>query len=296
VLPVRARAWGISPNNRIVFTGGANVVRHELWAIKNFWKIHPDVEVVGSSNGLVYDLDGVDRWVEPQDAQGWLVLHAHRMGDVQILLSPDKIAFSPSGYQLVGDQPWAVDEQILSTDEIDVDGPGDRIWSAGHSSDGGGFWFFLARGRSIHRFVFLQLCESAVSAPATFDPSVVGFSLDNHCLEMKNCVTKGKGVAYVNGISCPLFIGGESYGGAALAVEVQTSPCQLQGGGYLVQPISVWSETLGARGKVADLVDVWAGPSAMADGDLLPDDGTKQMIVVGQFVIPWDGVTQPELV
>lgn len=302
MLPTRARDWAVSPNNRLSYTTQEDVVRRELLGVKNFWKLS-DLKVIGSSNGLVGGFDGVDRWAVANDVgfsgYAWIVLNPTSLG-AQIMLacggSTVEIAFSLTGYQFVNDLPYAADEQSLSDGELDViDRNGERLWSAGYSSDGMGFWFFLARARSIHRLVLIQRCEPTVSLPATFDPPVVGFSLDNRGLEAKNCVGKALGKGKVNDILCPLYMGGESYGGAALAADAQPGISELQGG-YLVQPLSLWSETLGARGKAGNLIDVWAGTPALSDGDLLPDDGTKQMIAVGQLVLPWDGTTTPVLV
>lgn len=297
------RTWTISPNNRIPFGSIEDTLQRELLGIKDHWKTALGVTVVGSSNGSVADFDGEDRWLSHEDVgrSSWIVLRAPGLGNAEILLERSnvtsvKIAFAPWGYQLVTGIPWGAREQVLSAGPFDVaDERGDRLWSAGVSEDGAGFWFFLARARSIHRFCFLQDCESTVAPPATFDPSVVGFSLDNRGLEARRFVTKAMGAACVNDISSALFMGGESYGGAALAVEVQTTLTDLQGG-FLVQPLSVWSEAPGARGKVGNLIDVWAGVAALSDGALLPDDGTMQMIAIGQFVIPWDGKTPSVLV
>ena len=303
MLPTAARTWSISPSNRIPYTSVEDVLQRELLGMKDHWRSATGVTVVGSSDGLVMAFDGEDRWATSTDIRGsaWIVLRAAGLGDAEIILERHGatdvlVAFAPSGYQLVSGRPWAGNEQILSSGRFDVeDIYGDRLWSSGFSSAGDAFWFFLARARSIHRLVLLQLCDSAVAAPATFDPAVVGFSLDNRCLEVRNFVARAKGVAYVNDVPCALFVGGESYGGAVLSVEVQTTQSELQGG-YLVQPLSTWSETPGARGKVGNLVDIWAGVAALSDGDLLPDDGTKQMIAIGQLVISWDGVTDPVLV
>lgn len=299
MLPALAKTWVLSANNRVPYSSVQGVVRSELLGVKSAWMQSGALQVVGSSNGTVAAMDGTDRWNLEEDVEGWIVLVAPMMGNVQLLLaktpSGAKIAYAPS-YQLVSGRPWSAQEHVLSDDEFDVRDPrGDRLWSTGYATDGTAFWFFLARARSIHRCVFFQLCSSVVEAPATFDPAVVGFSLDNRGLEATGFSLKARGRATVNGIATQLFIGGESYGGAPLAADAQPGISDLQGG-YIVQPLSLWSETPGARGKVGDLVDVWAGTPSLEDGDLLPDDGTKQMIAVGQFILPWDGLTDPVMV
>jgi hypothetical protein len=298
MLPALTRTWNISPNNRVPYSSVQEVTRRELLGVKNHWFASGAVQVVGSSNGVVGDMDNQDRWELESDVD-WIVLRAPMMGNVQILLEKTaqgaKVAIAPS-YQFISNKPWSASELVLSDDQFDVgDARGDRLWSAGYATDGTAFWCFLARGRSIHRCVLLQICSSSVEAPSTFDPAVVGFSLDNRGLEASSFSKRPLGRAIVNGIACPLFIGGESYGGSPLAADAQPGVSDLQGG-YIVQPLSLWSETLGARGKVGDLIDVWAGTPSLADGDLLPDDGTKQMIAVGQLILPWDGTTDPVMV
>lgn len=298
MLPTPSRTYSISPNNRVTYSSVQAVVCAELLGIKNHWLLSGAMQIVGSSNGLIADMDGQDRWSTSDDV-GWIVLLAPMMGNVQVLLAKTptgaKIAYA-SAYQLIDGQPWSGSEHVLSDDTFDVqDARGDRLWTSGYATDGTAFWFFLARARSIHRFAFLQLCSSSVSAPATYDPTVVGFSLDNRGLEANTFSRRDCGRATVNGTACSLFIGGESYGGAPLAADAQPGISDLQGG-YIVQPLSLWSETHGARGKVGDLIDIWAGTPSLADGDLLPDDGSMKMIAVGQLIIPWDEATQPVLV
>jgi hypothetical protein len=234
MLPAPTRTWTISPNNRVPYSSVQGVICSELLGVKNHWLSSGAMSVVGSSNGLIADLDGQDRWSSAEDAQGWIVLNAMMMGGVQILLAKTatgaKIAYAPV-YQLVDGQPWSASEHVLSDDAFDVQDPrGDRLWSSGYATDGTAFWFFLARGRSVHRYVLVQLCDSIVEAPAVFDPAVVGFSLDNRGLEAATFSRQPKGRATVNGVACSLFVGGESYGGAPLAADAQPGISDLQGG------------------------------------------------------------------
>jgi len=294
-------SWTISPNNRVLPGEDAAAARAALWGIKEFWKLSAYFEVVGSGDGDAGAFDEADRWTDPDALHAWIVLRAAGMGGADLYLAVRGervvIAFSPKRYQLVEGLVWARDEVVVHDGELDVqDLVGERIWSASAAADGSACWFFLAKGRSVHRLVLIQACTSIVEAPATFDPPIIGLSLDNRGLEAQGFAGRALGRAWINDLVCPLFVGGESYGGAMLAVDAQSSPCELQGGGYLAQPLSLWSETPGARGRVGELVDVWACPSVIPDGTPLPDDGSLGMIAVGQLILPWDGLTPPVVV
>lgn len=303
MLPTRLRAYNVTADNELL-TPVSNelLARQILYGVKTHWLQHPNLEVVGSYNDGQGWLDGEDRWQSPEDLDdlAWIILRAAQLGGAQILLlvlgDCVKLALAPSGYQLVHGQPWATDELVLAYAPIatpaQVTTP--WYWSAGYASDGASFWFCLMSAGNVQQFTMVQAPVSAVLPPAQFEPAVIGFSMNAAALEARGHVNMPRVLAHINDTVCRLYIGGEGYSGVNLATELQTTPTELQAG-YLIQPLSLWSETPGARGKVADLVDVWAVPAALRDGVTLPLDGAADFIVLGQLLIPWDGHTAPRL-
>ena len=54
------------------------------------------------------------------------------------------------------------------------------------------------------------------------------------------------------------------------------------------------SGDIGARGHHGRHTDIWFSPSNIAEGSTFPNDTSRQFIVVGGIVLPWDG-TVPQL-
>lgn len=65
--------------------------------------------------------------------------------------------------------------------------------------------------------------------------------------------------------------------------------------GYDIVPIGLWhSEVAGQRGHHGFLADTWWTSSALSSGTTFPNDGTKQFVVFGDMLFPWNG-TRVEL-
>jgi hypothetical protein len=61
-------------------------------------------------------------------------------------------------------------------------------------------------------------------------------------------------------------------------------------GEWPLWPISIDCSTVGARGRLGTLVDIWMGSSAVASGDSYPATGTTgQFAQFNNLVIPWNG-------
>lgn len=55
--------------------------------------------------------------------------------------------------------------------------------------------------------------------------------------------------------------------------------------------LSGLATAIGQRGKYGHVIDQWFTVAAPSTGDNIPGDGSKQFVVVGDFVFPWDGAT-----
>lgn len=61
---------------------------------------------------------------------------------------------------------------------------------------------------------------------------------------------------------------------------------------YPIVPLSLHSETTGAKGRAGRLVDLWGGSSSFAIAATYPAaPDNKQFVQFSQFVYPWDGST-----
>ena len=60
--------------------------------------------------------------------------------------------------------------------------------------------------------------------------------------------------------------------------------------GYEIVPIGLWhGEVVGQRGHHGFLTDVWWTSAALSSGATFPSDGTKQFVVFGDMLFPWNG-------
>lgn len=62
------------------------------------------------------------------------------------------------------------------------------------------------------------------------------------------------------------------------------------GHGYEIIPIGLWhNEVVGQRGHHGFLSDIWWTSAALSSGTTFPSDGTKQFVVFGDMLFPWNG-------
>jgi hypothetical protein len=55
--------------------------------------------------------------------------------------------------------------------------------------------------------------------------------------------------------------------------------------------LSGYTASIGERGRYGHLFDIWMSVPLLTSGDNIPSGGSKQFVVVGDFVLPWDGVS-----
>jgi hypothetical protein len=89
-----------------------------------------------------------------------------------------------------------------------------------------------------------------------------------------------------------LFLSAEGYG-AAMNGENLAVANELTGE-WPLYPIGVVSTELGHRARLGQLKDIWWTSTGLEPGQTMPDDTTRQFLVVGDMVIPWDG-SLPEM-
>jgi hypothetical protein len=181
----------------------------------------------------------------------------------------------------------------------------DRLWSCGRASDGSAFWYLVVRSNALSDFGFMQTVVSAVVAPATFSPPVIGFdaqSTTNSSLSNGIFSTEiagqgasaranngvGGGDVHVNNTQFSI----EGFSTVDSVVTRYTYQPELQGGGFLMSTWGVHSEDGVTRGKLGNVIDMWSGLTTATLGDTYPNDATRQFLALGGsagVTIPWDG-------
>lgn len=329
-LPTLTKTWIIDPCNRITYVSLLDTMQRYLYQIKEFLKAN-GWTVKGSASAGTGAMDAVDRWTVSTDvtpratvaaaSQAWIVLTSSGSG-VDLCLnfrgSTDDIcrqAFSPGGLYVAAGTP---NQQPTATDEVEVDGfgqsvignqtSGDRLWSGWVTSDAkmcrfaiarAGIWggvFGNGRPWGIETYVATPIVTPAYPTPLA-NPTLI-YATDSNSLPNGSIIGKTRltvaSIAYTANVHWGMetFVNSTFFG---------NEKPQLQGGlGYPIYPLSYFSNTAGAKGKLGNAIDIWQGRTS---GDLPGDTyGALQFIVMlggsggtagTSMVYPWDGVTVP---
>jgi hypothetical protein len=314
-VPAKAKTWTHSVNNRIVFASFLDTHQQILYAFKEMLKAIPGASIRGSGDNAAAAMDATDRigaaaeWVRGGSTtavHSWFLVRFANMGNAELLVdyvgSSDemvRLAVSPGGLFVVNGtnarySPTATDEyQLIGTPTTGAawgnsTTSGDRIWSTAYATDGTAFQILVARAGAWVTHCFMQAVTSAVVAPATFSPAVVataGTTSPGITVWTSGTIWKAR----VNGINV----------GLAVSMEATSNPIpnvygtvlELQASSWPIVACGLWSSVVGARGKVGNLVDIYAGNTAAADGDTYPADGTRQWVAVGDYVAVWNGTS-----
>lgn len=317
--PTIAKTWVISPCNRIPFVSLLGTMGGYLLGVKN-WLVAHGYVVRGSSDGTTAAMDGVDRWVTAASvaarasiagaAQSWTVLRDGNGTDILFAYqgtSDDvaRISFSPLGDFVVAgvptQQPTAVGERVVSSGAslIASAASGDRLWSCWVTSDAKMFRMAIARGGLwVGRHAGVELFAPVAVPPMTLSPAVWGFAFDLGTSNISNGAVVGVTRPIVSGAGVPadMRFGIETFGNSS-TLFTGVKP-EAQGAiGYPAFPLSIGSNTPGARGKYGDLIDTWQGRTSGAnDGDTYASAAFIAMNGYngsggGSGMWPWDGST-----
>jgi hypothetical protein len=260
----------------------------------------------------------------------WIVLTSSVLG-AEIAISHiggasfARITFSVGGYSLAGTPTFhpttaANDEMFMKiglsavtttgSDFVNAAATLDRLWSCGKATDGSAWWFTVVRSNVLLDFGFMQKVTSAIVAPATFSPNTIGFdsvSSGNPLLTqtlMYNFAAAGANLGPVaranNGIGggnvslnqCTFAIEGFSNTNPATITDKYLFAPELQGGGFLMATIGAHSFAGTTRGKLGNVIDIWAALQTATLGDTYPNDATRQFLALGGLAgitLPWDG-------
>ena len=322
-LPVLLKTWVISPNNRITFVSLLDTMARYLFGVKAFLKLN-GYTVRGSSDGVTGAMDLVDRWTTFANVttrataaaavQSWIVLRDGNGVDILLTYqgaSDDiaRISFSPGQLFVAAGtpthQPTATDEQVVSSavSLINATASVDRLWFGWVSSDFKMCRFAVARNSAwVGRVWGIEELTQQVVAPAAFSPAVWGFALTVGTSYFSAQAGVARPSVSAVPFNCVVVFGVEVLSNNSLIVAGSKPP--MQGGtGYLFHPLSIWSTTAGARGKLGNLIDWWSARFDAEAGSLY--GGAKQFIAVSGSAVsttavaasawPWNGITTPIL-
>lgn len=238
------------------------------------------------------------------DANGadWMFTYQGGTDDVGRWSYSASGAYVPAG--TATHQPTATDEVVIwSASVVGNTTSADRVWHAMVSTDKKAMYLFVARsGVCVGAMIMIGSCTSAVSgAGNTFSPAMVGLATSSFvpAAYFNGSWTAGysRGVWSSVGITSTLIMGYETPPTSAFLDG--TNPAAQGAAGGLIFPLSVWSTTTSANGKIANLIDVYKDGNSKADGDLTTDSEWIHLTSTGSasagVLWPWDGSTTPQM-
>lgn len=314
-LPAKAKTWIIDPCNRIAFTSLLQTMGAYVFEVTTFLLAN-GYTCKGSSTGAAAAMDATNRITTSTSfntraantttAQSWIVFVGGNGENILITYTGAaddvcRISFSPGGLMTVAGTatfaPTATDECVitLSTTVIGATASGDRLWSGWIDSQAKLCRFAICRSAVFVSCWGVELVSSTVGGAIAFTPPIWGFSYDrsgiyyagggsNGVCATFTASTRG-GRARANAIVGD-FGGGAEFHNFAVA-EASLQPT-LQGGGYIIKPLSIWGVTASCNGKLGNRIDWWGGRdgSAIVDGDIY---GNGEFITFNGTLWPWDG-------
>lgn len=328
-LPTATRAYTFSVNNRISYVSLNDTVARYLYGIKNFLVATMAYTVKYTCDGTTGPTSGsdhTDRWASQANvttrgansttAQSFCVLTDANGVDILLAYqgaSDDifRVAFSSSGIYLpagtANQQPTATDESTCSSlaTMIGSVASADRVWHIMAATDKKSFRVFITRAGNVVGVAFgVETVVSAMVSPAVFSPATVGFSLTSASFSGAGAFNTGvqttRSVVARPIISSVGFnaIGGYAYESTATGAMLDGVNCELQGSnGALVFPVSAFSVTASAQGKIGNLIDFYKSGNSKADGDTSTDKLWIHLTGFGSasagLLWPWDGTSVP---
>lgn len=330
-LPAKAKTWIIDPCNRIAFVSLLTTMQAYLYEATAFLLANGYTCKFSASAGVgpASAADTTNRWanavaVMPRAtaaaaSQAWIVLTDGSAGQILIAFqgaSDDiaRISYSPTGAFVPAatpsHQPTATDELVMLTalSLIDATASADRVWSGWVTSDAKMCRFGVARsGAWVGRFWGVELFTvTGVNVPASAPVPVIawGMAATNSSIppgavaagNQAHCRTLVSSVAF----SAVVGGGNESALGISGLANYSGFTPELQGGAPLIFALSLWTLTVGTRGKLGNRIDWW-----FALDNQIPGQTTvgKDFIHMNHqlaasnsgWLWPWDSVTTPTM-
>lgn len=318
-LPSLQRTWQIVGNVTLSGVSGPDQHLQLLYTLKQTLKTMPlsPWTVVGSSNGVAFGIDGVDRWLSKVDCNTfswivlkqtgltsnfqWLIRHGTAGGSpytLDVFLSPNA-GFTGGG---VFTRPTATDELFVDAfNSNDTDNGANIFVNVAVSTDGKATrWWVFQQGMAI--------CWGLIELLSNPTPQ-----LTTPWIAFREGGPNGSSsgaLTYANLSRATLKYGRQGVTTLAyvLSSDKQATTSLWSGqdtainsavnqlsGDYPIAPVAVACTTSSHRGMVGELADVWFGSETAANGDTYPEaafagaGGLDQFVQVGDLILPWIG-------
>jgi len=328
-LPTLEKAWQHDVNQLVSGTSREDHHREVLFAVKQSmigFALNPWT-VAGSNDTVTAGMDAVDRWTDPDTdikfstsdsgtkLRSWIVLQNVDGG--QLLIDCRRtdnpggsgnsardiyIQWSPSGGYVGGTtttQPTATDNRTLCSNAwlADINGGATFKVHVLSTTDGAAtIVLFTRNSLCTARWIFTKVVDVAAAwtLPYVADASHAATS------------TETRAPSYSELFDAETFQGVVSAGGVQLNASLSTWASVNDGVGQRLLvpnsftgedpflPIGIVSTTVGARGRLGRIPDLWFGNAATVTGTPFPADNTYQFAQFGDLIVPWNGVI-PEI-
>lgn len=318
LLPVLEKTWQYNVNILSDVTGtDKGDMDSMVLAIKNGLKgfaLFPWA-VVGSSNSLAFNMAGTDLWTASADIvrdsagapHSWIVLKQPAISaSASICIDFDhtdvgraSVIFSPAAGFTGGStstRPTATDEKLLMVRKFWFGTwPGTsgfpfraHLW---HSTDGQCTRVVTATSNVVRGFWLIDKPANAVAGWT--NPAIgiaVGDQFSDPVGKYTNWFNVTPGMVAAEGpiTDMPLRMTTESQ----LAWPYPAVPQLLieVSGEVGIAPIGLFHDvTVGQRGRHGHIADLWVTSGIPITGDSFPGDGSHELMIFGNFVLPWNG-------
>lgn len=237
-------------------------------------------------------------WNSAGSAHSWIVLQQTGVtgGPLQICIDLNQTSSNSNNCTVVASvagftggtttaRPTATDEQVvINGGQWTWSSSGSSVFHAFMSNDGASTRVVLVVGGIVRTvFFFDTLMDTAITT--RYACAVVRGDPPAHSHVYGTAAFSSK----FNTTNCTAFVGSEAYS-TGLVCTANSGAVSNITGQYPITPISLHTETAGARGRLGRLADVWFGSSGVPSGStypITPDD--KEFIQLGCFVFPWNG-------
>jgi hypothetical protein len=324
-LPTLSKTWQFNVNNQYISSGNALTDNQAIAIIiKNaFLSVGSSPWVVaGSSNGVTAGMDSVDRWNTTADivTGSWIVLkQAGIHSNFYITLEPAAGAFYNFRVWAQNGAPTGGSISAIPTHATTWDAnfynPGAATYLFANLSTGNydlAWHYMQSTDGQCTRLVFTNLLapknllgywsfEKPKNPKPYWTLPVIanrgfGGGFDSIYQVLNGGSVAGAGVStMLSGARVTLGSSGEGgFGLNILAGDAghpfSSNPNDLDGSWFL-SACGMGTIYAPYRGKHGDYFDLWLSPNSLSTGDTFPLSGTKQFIVFGNFLFPWNGST-----
>jgi hypothetical protein len=283
--------------------------------------------VAGSSDSVAAGMDAVDRWVDYTDivigggAHSWTVLQNSVLGNTQLCIDFNSgdgrqatIVWSPAdGFTggSTGARPTATDEQSFGVIDIfwNTNTGGFGFNNRAHvqmSNDGECTRIFFCCTREVRSWILID--KPRLSPTGWTNPTICivkGFAGSSFPQENMT-YAHWRQDRYVHALgpmgSMPMFMAFKGVatdgtdGTAIVGTDGWPNRNEIDDDDdpqYPMSHIGLLSRfnegTVGQRGWMGQIVDMYCTARAISNGNSFPSDGTKTWINFGQFAFPWNG-------